>query len=128
MREVLPRAGGVGCPGTAQVQKASAIIRRVMRDEAKKCDESAFATVRDVLGGMIHECVGVAGMGASERRAVEWRVAAAIGNAQEVVHEMSEAYDATVRAKRAEIRAAEETAWQDIREERARYTSGVRQT
>ena len=61
------------------------------------------------------------GMGEQERRAVEFRVAAAIGNAQDVVYEMMCAYHVRNRQKVAETRALEEAAWQDTREERRRH-------
>ena len=81
-----------------------------MRQEGEY-DEAAFAVLRNVLGGMLHASAGIECMGDSERRAVEWRVAAAIGNAQDVVHDMSDAYDQVVRTKRAEVRAWEEATW-----------------
>ena len=65
-------------------------------------------------------------MSAIERRAVAWRVAAAVGNVQDVVWEMVSLYDARTKAKRAEVRACEEATWQDVREERARHVTQVR--
>ena len=69
----------------------------------------------------MNESVACSTMGIYERRATECRVAAAIGNAQDVVYEMMAMYNKHNRSKVAEVRAKEEAHWQDTREERRRY-------
>ena len=83
-------------------------------------------TLRHVLSGMLKESQGVHVMGEWERRAAAWRVAAAIGNAQDVVHDMCVRYDKHAHKQRRAMRACEEGRWQDAREEHSRFAADVR--
>ena len=92
---VLPRAvKGTMCPCRTQVNKAIAVVRRarVCRFDASSYTYSAFQAVRRVLGGYMVESALCSALGVYERRATECRVAAAIGNAQDVVYEMMITY------------------------------------
>ena len=113
---VLPRAPkDVGCPCRVQVHRAIAVVRRarVCRFADNSYTYSACAAVRRVLGGYIAESSLCEALGKYERRAVEYRVAAAIGNAQDIVYEMMSKYHNHNRAKVAAVRALEEAHWQD---------------
>ena len=117
---VLPKTRGRYCPCRAQVSRAAAAVRR-----AKVCPQldrvtGAEEAVRAVVGGMLSVSAGVEGMGSVERRAVEWRVAAAIGNVQDEIIAMIRGYEQRAVAKRAAARTRDEVAWQDEREEHAR--------
>ena len=90
---VLPKTRGQYRPCRVQVHHAAAAVRR-----AKVCSHleravEAEEAVRSVVGGMVPQSVGVQGMGSRERRAVEWRVAAAMGNVQDEVVAMVRDYE-----------------------------------
>ena len=91
---VMPMAPLQHCPCRMRVKHAVAVVRRARtcRHDPSCCTHESFLMVRRVLGGCIPESVMSTSMGEVERRAVEYRIATAIGNAQDIVYDMMCAY------------------------------------
>ena len=70
------------------------------------CDESTWDAVCNTLNGKLPKPVALQDMGQAEGRGVAWRVAAAIGNAQDVVSEMVNKYEQYAKGRRAKCKAA----------------------
>ena len=58
-----------------------------------QCGEDAWEAVSNTLSGKLPTPVGYNEMGEAEERAVAWRVAAAIGNAQDVAIRLVQKYE-----------------------------------
>ena len=123
---VVPKAKGTMCPCRVQLTRAAAAIRRARVQCEAECGEAAWEAVRGVIGGEVCKPVRVKDMGEAEARAVAWRMAAAIGNIQDIVIEMGVEYGRDTAVRRGAARARDEAQWQDEKEEAERVTEGRR--
>ena len=133
---VLPKVvKGEVCRAHAQVRRAIAALRQqlvcIEAGEAGPDTGEGVSALRDLLAGRLDEPSGVKGQGSAERRAVAWRVAAAIGKAQDEVTRMVVRYSGDLRERWAAVRAEVDEEWEvecarkvseerELREERER--------
>ena len=117
---VLPKSNSQLCPCVVQVKRAAATIRRAKVSPETKCDDDAWEGVRLTLSGCMPRTAMHEGMGRAEERAVAWRIAAAVGNAQDVVHRMVTQYGRMAKPKRMRKHTRMKNEWNDECEIRRR--------
>ena len=140
---VLPKVRkGEVCRAHAQVRRAVVMLRvQRLKVEAGEIGSDAgdgVGALENIIAGRMAEPSGIVGQGDAERRAVAWRVAAAIGQVQDVVIAMVERYKAKMCDRWAAVRAEVDEEWgvecerrrceeQELQERRARQAQVVAQ-